>query len=103
MNPNSSLQVYQIVEGHSYSIEEVAACTGIPRATIALYCREEFIQALGDPSSEGWRFDASAIRRLRQIHHLRNLYDLNLSALRLILDMHTHIEELRAQLRFLHR
>lgn len=54
-------------------------------------------------SMESWRFDATALRRIRAILRLQRDLEVNLSGAALVLDLMDEIEKLRAQVEFLEK
>jgi DNA-binding transcriptional MerR regulator len=56
-----------------------------------------------DPGCGGYYFNDEAIRILRRIEYLRNVCGINLSGIKMILDLVNEAERLRAEVRFLRR
>ncbi len=77
-----------------YTLEIVAEITGVSSQTI-LYYQE---QGLIAPSA-ALHFNDDTLRSLRRIEHLRTHYELNQSALKLMLKLLDEVEQLRADLR----
>jgi DNA-binding transcriptional MerR regulator len=98
---SSTLQVFEPAPDHVYPIELVAHLTHTPRHLIAVYCRHGLIVPAAPPESAGWLFDEAAIFELRRLNFLRAEYGLEPSALRLMVDMHRELDQLRAEVRFL--
>ena len=84
----------------SYSLEMVARLAQVSRHRVAVYCRYGLIMPAADPLDQGWAFDASAIRTIRQLEVYRQHYGVNVIGARLMLHMMHEIEELRRELRF---
>lgn len=94
MNPQSGNSGPTGGEDARYSLEIVAEITGISSQTILHYQE----QGLVSPSDEG-DFDDESVYALRRIEHVRETFETNPAALRLILDLIGQVEELRASLR----
>ncbi len=114
MNPNPSaqkevpLRAQSLVpfepDAHrSYSLEMVARLAQVSRHRVAVYCRYGLIVPAADPVDQGWTFDASAIRTIRQLEQYRHHCGVNIIGARLMLHLMHEIEELRRELRFFRR
>jgi hypothetical protein len=100
-SPSSALQRFEPMSGGVYSIEVVVQITQTSRHLIAVYCRRGLISPVGPPARDGWLFDDEAIRNLRQLQRLRELFDLELPALQLVVGLTREVERLRGEVRFL--
>lgn len=103
MNSRSSQQIlrvelptFELSEDEDYSIETVARITRIHRHQIAVYCRHGLVSTLAQPASDGWRFDIEAIRSLRQLEDMRTRFGVNIAGLRIMKDLMSEIDQLRA-------
>lgn len=83
-----------------YSLEMVARLAQVSRHRVAVYCRYGMVSPAADPTEQGWTFDASVIRTVRQLEDMRQVFGVNLMGARLFLRMMREIEELRRELRF---
>jgi MerR family transcriptional regulator/heat shock protein HspR len=81
-----------------YTLDIVAALTGVSSQTIVHYREEGLISALPESAPESPCFDDEALRTLRRIEHLRSSCEVNLSGLKLILRLLDEIDQLRSQL-----
>ena len=93
-----SLTVWEPEGNALYTLEHVAQFAGLPRRHIVLYARHGFVAPAIEPG-EGWYFSAEAIRTLRRIARLRSSHGLELSGVRLVLDLMNEIDRLRVELR----
>jgi DNA-binding transcriptional MerR regulator len=91
-----ALQYFESGPDVIYSIETAADLTGIPRRTILHYCRHHLISPVADPNRQGYYFDGSAIRTLRQIEFLHSVHGINLAGTRMILELVDKVERLQA-------
>jgi DNA-binding transcriptional MerR regulator len=81
-----------------YTLEIIAALTGVSSQTILHYREEGLLSPLPESTPDAPRFDDEALRTLRRIEHLRSTCDANLPALKLILRLLDEIEDLRSRL-----
>ena len=101
--PISALELFQPAPEITYSIEEAARLAQVPRRLIAVYFRFGLVSPAADPDIDGWYFDDQGIRTLRQIERLRNSLGMNLTAVKLVLELTQEVERLRQEVRFLRR
>ena len=86
-----------------YTIEMVAQLAQAPRRRIVLYYKLGLVSPVRDPASSGWNFDDEAIRIVRRIEYLRSECGVNLTGIKLILELIDEVDRLREELRFQHR
>jgi hypothetical protein len=98
---SSVLQLFEPAPEDVYPIEAVVHITQTPRHLIAVYCRHGLISPIAPPEQDGWLFDDEAIRELRQLERLRAEFDLELPALRMLVELRREVERLREEVRFL--
>jgi len=101
--PISALELFDPAPEVIYSIEEAARLAQVPRRLIAVYFRHGLVSPAADPYIGGWYFDGEGIRALRQIERLRNSLGMNLTAVKLVLELTHELERLRQEVRFLRR
>jgi DNA-binding transcriptional MerR regulator len=94
MNPPSGNSDQTAGEDARYSLEIVAKITGIASQTILHYQEQGLVST---PDDDG--FDDESVYALRRIEHVRETFETNPAALRLILELIGQVEELRATLR----
>jgi len=94
----TAVELYEPDPAVSYTIEQAAQLARLPRRRIARYCQYGLVSTIRDPESGGWLFNDEGVRRLRQLEALRALCGFNLRALRLVMDLMTEVERLRAAL-----
>lgn len=86
------------LEAH-YSLEIVAQLSGVSSETILHYQEQGLITSHpASPTSE-MSFDDEALRMLRRIDHLRTQHQLQDRALKLVLNLMSEVDRLRAELR----
>lgn len=112
MNPNPSrkrnavplrehaLVLFQPDSQSRYTLETVARLAHVSRHRVAVYCKYGVVVPAADPTEQGWSFDASAIRTVRQLEQFRTRFGVNPVGARLLLGMTREIDELRRELRF---
>jgi DNA-binding transcriptional MerR regulator len=99
----NALQVFEPDARSVYTIEMVAQMARVPRRLIVLYYKLGLVSAIRDPACSGWFFDDEAIRIVRRIEYLRSACGVNLTGIKLILELVDEVERLREELRFQHR
>lgn len=101
MPEHLSLELYEPNPAEVYTLEQVVRFTHLPRRQIVLFCRHGLVAPVMAPDGGGWTFNDEGIRRLRRLAELRAAYQLNLRALRLVVELLDQVERLREELRFL--
>jgi DNA-binding transcriptional MerR regulator len=83
-----------------YSADEVEHLTTVPRRTILIYCRHGLISTALDPVKNpewsGYYFNHEAIQTVRYIAHLQFVCGVNLTGIKLILNLAKEIKGLRS-------
>ena len=97
--PQYALQLFEPDAQTVYTIEATAHLVDVPRRMVLVYCKLGFVSPVVDPGCGGYE----AIRILRRIEYLRNVCGINLSGIKMILDLVNEAERLRAEVRFLRR
>ena len=77
----------------AYSLEFVIKATGLSSETILYYQEQGLVQ------TENGNFDDEGLHTLRQIDHLQQAYDVNLSGLKMILELLAEVDHLRTLMR----
>ena len=101
--PQYALQLFEPDPQTVYTIEATAHLVDVPRRMVLVYCKLGFVSPVVDPGCGGYYFNDEAIRILRRIEYLRNVCGINLSGIKMILDLVNEAERLRAEVRFLRR
>lgn len=101
--PISAVELFEPAQNATYSIEEAARLTQVPRRLIAVYFRHGLVTPAANPEIGGWYFDNEGIRTLRQIERLQSSLGMNLMAVKLVLQLGHEVELLRREVRFLRR
>ncbi len=87
-----------------YTIDAVERLTRVPRRTILIYCKHGLISTATDPMINpergGYYFNQEAIQMLRHIEHLRVACGINLTGIKLIVELVKEIKHLRTVLPF---
>ena len=100
-NPARALQAFEPETKTVYSIEAVEHIAHVPRRTILRYYKHGLVSPAADPEDAGYCFDGETIRTLRRIEHLRTRCGMNLDGIKLILDLMSEVERLRAGAQFM--
>lgn len=80
-----------------YTIDSAAHVSGLSRHDVLLYCKHGFVTPLVDRNTGVLYFDEMALRSLRRIEYLRGPCGVNLTGIRIILDLMQEVERLRAE------
>jgi DNA-binding transcriptional MerR regulator len=86
---------YEPEDNTTYQLDIVEKLTGISSQTILHY--QEF--GLVRSSTAAGEFDEDSLHTLRRIEHLRETCEVNISGLKMILDLMNEVDRLRAELR----
>jgi DNA-binding transcriptional MerR regulator len=100
---NTALQPFQPDASSVYPIETVATLVQVPRRHIVVYFKHGLVSPVIDPAYGGWWFDEEAIRTLRRIEYLRVDCGINLTGVKLIMDLSREVDLLRQTVRFLNQ
>jgi len=95
-NPVRALQTFEPESNTVYTIEAAEHIAHVPRRTILRYYKHGLVSPVVDPQDGGYCFDGETIRTLRRIEHLRTSCGMNLDGIKLILDLMSEVERLRA-------
>ena len=80
-----------------YPIETVAHLVQMPRRHIVVYFKYGLVSPVVDPV-HGWWFNDEAIRALRRIEYLRAGCAINLTGIKLIMELTKEVELLRQEI-----
>lgn len=101
-----SMRAMQPVE-HSmsavYTIEAIADLAQVPRRLIVLYYKHGLVVPAEKSPDSGWYFDDRAIHVLRRIEYLRRACGMNLTGVKLMMNLMKEVERLREEVRFFQR
>ncbi|HUJ11701.1 MAG TPA: MerR family transcriptional regulator [Verrucomicrobiae bacterium] len=95
------LQIFEPGPEIVYTIEETARLAQVPRHRIAIYYKYGLVSPTKDPEADGWFFNDEAIRLLRRIEYLRETCGLNMTGIKLVMELMREVEHLNEQVRFL--
>jgi len=95
---NTALQPFEPDASSVYPIETVATLVQVPRRHIVVYFKYGLVSPAIDPAYGGWWFDDEAIRALRRIEYLRADCGINLTGIKLIMDLTKELEMLRQEI-----
>jgi len=92
---------YEEAAGPSkYSLAGAAALAGMTERTVLVYVREGLVRTVTSSVAAAPEFDDDAIRLLRRIVYLREVEQVNMTGIRMILSLHREVEALRETVRF---
>ena len=97
----TALKFYELDPALVYSIEVAAHLAQVPRRLIAVYYRHGLVSPVRDPETGGWYFNEEGVRTLRRIEYLRTACGMNLTAIRMVLELTAEVERLREEVRYL--
>ena len=101
-----STQAAQPVEhsmGAIYTIEAMADLAQVPRRLIVLYYKHGLVSPAKKSPDSGRYFDDRAIHVVRRIEYLRRACGLNLTGIKLMMNLMKEVERLREEVRFFQR
>jgi hypothetical protein len=96
-----TLELFQPKPNVLYSLDAAAHLAGVPRRSILIYYRAGLVRPVVQPPYGVMEFTEEAIHTVRQIEHLRTVYDLDLAWLKTMFELLDEVERLRAEVRFL--
>jgi len=94
-NPRRDLQAYEPNPQIVYSIDAVQQLLHVPRRRIVVYYKHGLISPVVDPECGGYFFNDEAIRALRRIEYLHEKQGVNLTGIKIILDLMKELESLQ--------
>ncbi len=95
----ADLPVIDLDPDAMYSLEVIADLTGVASQTILLYQEQGLLATVPSGPQQTRGFDDEALRTLRRIEYLRSTYGMNLSGIKLMLDLMNEVERLQHDLR----
>lgn len=84
-----------------YPLETTARLAGVERRTLLVYCRHGMIRPVRKQPGDVWLFTDETVHTIRRLEQLRQLHGVNLTGLRLIMELQHRLERLEQELRFL--
>jgi len=89
--------------GTIYTIEAIADLAQVPRRLIVLYYKHGLVVPAENSPDSGWYFDDRAIHVVRRIEYLRRACGMNLTGIKLMMNLMKEVERLREEVRFFQR
>jgi DNA-binding transcriptional MerR regulator len=93
--PQAPITLYR-VEPEQLTLEDLAACAGMPPARIAYFVEYGLIEPRARQGTQ-WLFDTACIARLRTIERLRRDLGANLAGIAVILDLLDRLNTLQRE------
>jgi DNA-binding transcriptional MerR regulator len=86
-----------------YTIEAIANLAQVPRRLVVLYCKHGLVvPASKSPEGDGY-FDDRTIHAVRRIEYFRKTCGMNLTGVKLMINLMNEVEHLREEVRFFHQ
>lgn len=86
-------------EHSSYNLKTAAQISGVPMKSIRVYYRLGLVQSVGSSTREAL-FNDEGIHTLRRIEWLRTQHQVNLTGVKMILELMRELKHLRSEIRF---
>lgn len=96
-----ALELFQPKPDIFYSLDTAAHLAEVPRRSLLLYCRAGLIRPVIQPPYGVLEFTEEAIYAVRRIEHLRTLHGLDLSMIKILLELFDEVQRLRTEFRYL--
>ncbi|HEY5892715.1 MAG TPA: chaperone modulator CbpM [Chthoniobacterales bacterium] len=96
------IQLFEPNPNILYTLDVTARLAEMSRHAILVYSKHGLVVPVIDEAG-AYYFDDDAIRVLRRIQRLRAGYGLNLTGIKMALDLLNEVERLQAEVRFLRR
>ncbi|HYE33054.1 MAG TPA: chaperone modulator CbpM [Methylomirabilota bacterium] len=93
--------VFEPTAGNRYNLDVFVRITGVPRRSVLVYCRAGLLRPCGNGLNDALEFDDDCVHTLRQIERLRDHHGVNITGVKIILDLMQELEATRRELRFL--
>lgn len=101
IRPSPLPEVFQPRPETLYPLETIAHLAGVERRTVLVYCRHGMIHAIHRDPDDAGCFTDEAVHTIRRIEQLRATHDINLTGVRIILELIQRVDQLEDELRFL--
>ncbi|HEY5778977.1 MAG TPA: chaperone modulator CbpM [Terrimicrobiaceae bacterium] len=98
----NTIQVFEPDPHLLYTIDVASRLTDLFRRDILIYCEHGLVSPFVDAEG-GYYFNDDAIRVLRRIEYLRVACGVNLSGIKMAIELMNEVERLQAEVRFLRR
>ena len=95
------LQLFEPAPEAVYTIEAAAHLAQVGRHRILVYYKQGLVSPVVAPECGGFYFNDEGVRTLRRIEYLRTNRGINMTGIRMILELQNEIERLRNEVRFL--
>ena len=92
-----ALELFEPPPEAVYTIDATAHLVGLPRRTIARYCKRGLVSPAVATTDHGYYFDRNGIRALRRIDALRAVCGNDLPGIKIILDLMMELERLHSE------
>jgi len=103
LNDLHTLQLYEPDSQTVYTLEATSRLVDVPRRTILIYYKHGLVSPVEDPACGGYYFNDGAIRLLRRIEYLRTVRGINLTGIKMVLDLMQEVNRLQSEVRTLRK
>ena len=103
---NSGIQLVQALELFEpapnllYSLDATAHLSSVSRRAILIYCRAGLLRPVIQPPYGVMEFTEEAIYTIRRIEEVRAVYNIDVSWIKAMFDLHDEVDRLRVEVRF---
>jgi MerR family transcriptional regulator/heat shock protein HspR len=92
-----AIQIFEPERDALYTVDNAGQIAHTSRRRILIYYKHGLISPVTDPVREGYYFDGDTIRTLRRIEFLRCDCGVNLTGIKMILQLINEVEHLREE------
>jgi MerR family transcriptional regulator/heat shock protein HspR len=92
-----AIQIFEPERDALYTVDDAGQIAHTSRRRILIYYKHGLISPVTDPVREGYYFDGDTIRTLRRIEFLRCDCGVNLTGIKMILQLINEVEHLREE------
>jgi len=92
-----AVQLFEPERDVVYTIEAAGQIAHTARRAILVYCKHGLVSPVTDPARDGYYFDGDGIQTLRRIEFLRADCGVNLTGIKMILQLINEVEHLREE------
>jgi MerR family transcriptional regulator/heat shock protein HspR len=94
--PNMAIQLFEPDPHTAYTIDAAAHLAQMSRRMVLVYCKHGLILPAAKSRKHGYYFNGDTVRSLRRIQNLRTVGGINLTGVKIILDLSNEVQELRS-------
>ena len=95
-----ALELFEPAPNLLYSLDATAHLSSVSRRSILIYCRAGLLRPVFQPPYGVMAFTEEAIYTIRRIEEVRAVYNIDVSWIKAMFDLHDEVDRLRAEVRF---